>query len=490
MKYSEALLLLFTIFPEKIVDSFIISSPPPPSPLKTSASTSSTNKNNGKTSSTSLLFTTKDNFNFRKRHDLVINTDIISKDKASIVQIESKQLIHQLTKTALYLTKDNNNQDEDNEEQTSNDQSSSKNLNDNKITSKTKQFKSSIKESYKKTLTKFINLIPSLKVAISSFTVGIVLAFTLVFVPIYDSVDKMSEPVTLFETILTDLDQGYVDAIDTKKLFETGMNAMLNSLDPYTEFEGRQEAQDMNEGIKGKYAGVGLVISGASFPKEEMNAINVSSSKSSSSSSQEKGSRLLPKDALDDNARFMHDDDMSSSNSILDDEEDLLSGYDDDDDEDRQDFVKRRMELKRATQKAYEKGIRVVSAFEGYAFDAGMRPGDKIVAVDGWRINAGTPVESVRTRLRGEPGTSVDITIERDGVDGERTLSIPRNIVQVPDVKLTTFVGDPKDGIGYIQLTGFAANAGAEVRRSIFALQQAAEDASNGENSLKVSVFC
>jgi len=301
----------------------------------------------------------------------------------------------------------------------------------------------------------------------------------------------MSEPVTLFETILADLDQGYVDAVDTKKLFETGVSAMLNSLDPYTEFEGRQEARDMTEGISGKYAGVGLVISGASLPQNALEQISRSKGSAidmSSPTQQQQGSKILPKGAMDDNARLLNDDDLSSSSLLRFDDDDLemMAGMEEDDEDfDREDFVRRRMEEKRATRKAYEKGIRVVNAFEGYAFDAGMRPGDKIVAVDGWRIDPGTPVEAVRARLRGEPGTSVDITIERDGVEGENTLSIPRNVIQVRDVKLTTFIGKPEDGIGYIQLSGFAANAGNEVRRSIFALQQAAEEASGGEHSLQ-----
>jgi hypothetical protein len=51
--------------------------------------------------------------------------------------------------------------------------------------------------------TRLMNFLPTLRVAIASFTVGAVFALTVVFVPVYNSVDKMSEPVTLFETILT-----------------------------------------------------------------------------------------------------------------------------------------------------------------------------------------------------------------------------------------------------------------------------------------------
>lgn len=132
-------------------------------------------------------------------------------------------------------------------------------------------------------------------------------------------------------------------------------------------------------------------------------------------------------------------------------------------------------EQKKAYDKAMERGVVVVNAFEGYAFDYGMRPGDKIVAVDGWRVEPGTPVEDVRNRLRGDPGSSVDITFVRDRLEGETTLSLPRRVVQIADVKLASMVGKPSDGIGYIQLSGFTADAGREVRNSIFGLQRTAE---------------
>ena len=51
--------------------------------------------------------------------------------------------------------------------------------------------------------TKFMNFVPTLRLAVASFTVGAIFALTVIFVPVYNSVDKMSEPVTLFETILT-----------------------------------------------------------------------------------------------------------------------------------------------------------------------------------------------------------------------------------------------------------------------------------------------
>jgi C-terminal processing protease CtpA/Prc len=296
------------------------------------------------------------------------------------------------------------------------------------------------------------------------------MALIVVFVPVYTSVDKMSEQVTLFETILSDLDRGYVDPVDQHKLFETGVKAMLKSLDPYTEFEGKEDAQELTESVQGRYAGIGLVISGPTKPKQEQAVqVNVND---------EKKGQMLPKDALEDNARLLDDDNVA----LDDDDFDIF-----DNEFDREDFVKRRLEEKKANEKARERGIRVVNAFEGYAFDYGMRAGDKLVAIDGWNIPADVPVEEVRNRLRGPPETSVDITFERVGVDGLSTLTIPRKVVQISDVKLATLVGKPQDGVGYIQLTGFTSNCGRDVRNAIFALQAAAEEATAGKQSLQVS---
>ena len=341
--------------------------------------------------------------------------------------------------------------------------------------------------------------IPSLKIAFLSFSAGAVLTLGAILVPVYSSVESLSQPVTLFETILADLEYGYVDPVDTNKLFETGIQAMLKSLDPYTEFEAKEEAQQMNEGIMGRYGGVGLVISGATprdmteIKKITGGAADAGASSSSSSlqkGNMPKGSKLLPDDAIQDSMDNENDNSRSSSsnnnkndnsNKVVDN-----SNNDLDDDEEEDQFVKqKRKEQMKALAKAQEKGITVVSAFEGYAFDYGMRTGDRLMQVDDLVIEKGkTTVEDVRNVLRGEPGTMVNIEFERDGVKGIQEVAMPRTVVRLRDVKLATLVGKPSDGIGYVSLSGFAQSAGNEVRGAILALEQAAEDASNGEHSL------
>lgn len=296
---------------------------------------------------------------------------------------------------------------------------------------------------------KISSLLPSLKVAFLSFGAGMVLTLGAILVPVYNQVESLAEPVTLFETILGDLERGYVEEVDTQKLFETGISAMLKSLDPYTEFEGKQQAVELSESIGGMYGGVGLVISGAT-PKdlEVLQSETAKEKKDVASSS------------------------TSSSVAMEEEEDDGLSLQD-------------RLRERKMIERARERGIRVVSAFEGYAFDYGMRPGDKLLSIDKKDIMSSTSVEQVRNLLRGEPGTDVTIEFEREGVPGIQAVTMPRTVVQIRDVKLATLMGKPEDGIGYIQVTGFASNTGQEVRQAIVALQRAAEVASDGERSLR-----
>mmetsp|Transcript_16391 Transcript_16391/g.24797 ORF Transcript_16391/g.24797 Transcript_16391/m.24797 type:complete len:775 (-) Transcript_16391:231-2555(-) len=294
---------------------------------------------------------------------------------------------------------------------------------------------------------------------IFSFFGGVLLTGGLIFIPVLTAINTVSEPVALFETVLDEIDRSYVDEVDTNRLFETGVNAMLRSLDPYTEFEGKKEAVELTESIDGRYGGVGLVISGMTPKdlakiKDEERRIVVKSASSN---------KLLPEEAVNER------------NELID---GTISDEDDEDEQDRRDEMK---EIK----KARENGIRVVQAFEGYAFDYGMRVGDKLVSINDFKITDDTSVEDVRNNLRGEPETSVDISFLREGVEGVQTITMPRTIVKIRDVKLATLIGNKADGIGYIQLSGFTQDAGREVRAAISSLRYQASAASGGEQSLK-----
>jgi carboxyl-terminal processing protease len=231
---------------------------------------------------------------------------------------------------------------------------------------------------------------------------------------------SIQKPVTLFEDILIDLKQSYVDDVSTNRLFETAVSAMLKTLDPYTEFENLGAAKSMQESVSGKYGGVGMVISGQINKPVKSQMID-------KNTGEEPGAR-------------------------------------------------RTLDVKQSMMGKEKKGVMVVDAFEGYAFDADIRVGDRILAIDGKDCTE-LDVDSVRNLLRGDPGTDVTIQIERDALEkptpfspkaevtGEKqgkavlTVTTKRQQVRMSDVRLATYLGDPNDGIGYIALSGF--NAGA-----------------------------
>ncbi|KAL7553284.1 hypothetical protein ACHAWF_017101 [Thalassiosira exigua] len=367
-------------------------------------------------------------------------------------------------------------------------------------------------------------LLPTAKVAVPSFLAGTVVTFAALFVPLLadyrDAFDgpmapyrsdaaveladgggsggggsgggassgggiqdpganNVNQPVILFETILNDLNDAYVDDVDVRRLFETGVKAMTASLDPYTEFETRGEARELEESVTGRYGGVGLVIRGGRDLDDEVDegATSKDNAEKIQFPSGDGGEKAEPSSldasppvATKDGAGARKWSDQVNKERKT----DRPGALDDSDDEDEE-----ALELKRARRKSREEGIRVVSAFEGYAYDAGMRVGDKLLAVDDFGITPSTAVDEVRDHLRGEPGTPVKITFLREGVGGgnkvePQTIELERSVVHIPDVKYFGFIGDPTDGIGYIDLSGFANDAGKEVRFAIRALQHGA----------------
>jgi hypothetical protein len=280
-----------------------------------------------------------------------------------------------------------------------------------------------------------------LQYVVVGFVAGAVLCLAAIFVPVYSQVETLSQPVTLFETILGDLESAYVDEVDVEKLLETSVSAMLRSLDPYTEFESKQAARDLTESIDGKYAGVGLVIAGEPGPigRGKPIAKRAADAGAGSSSTQEApppapadakiesplsappsldgigeasrprsgpGASASAATSLAPTAGLVASQDSrgTSADTSIAAEDD--GDEDEDDDEallesssssDGQPGAARRGRRRPA-------GIRVVSAFEGYAFDYGLRVGDQLVAVDHVPVEEMGSIDQVRNYLRGEPG--------------------------------------------------------------------------------------
>ncbi len=71
---------------------------------------------------------------------------------------------------------------------------------------------------------------------------------------------KTSKMLEVFNAIYKNLDMIYVDTLDAEEVVGTAIDAMLASLDPYTEYYPEDKAGDLKMMISGKYAGIGALI--------------------------------------------------------------------------------------------------------------------------------------------------------------------------------------------------------------------------------------
>jgi C-terminal peptidase (prc) len=72
---------------------------------------------------------------------------------------------------------------------------------------------------------------------------------------------QAAKNLDIFNTVFKELDMFYVDTIKPEKSIKIGIDAMLDALDPYTEYYPEEEMGDLNLMIKGSYGGIGSVIS-------------------------------------------------------------------------------------------------------------------------------------------------------------------------------------------------------------------------------------
>lgn len=71
---------------------------------------------------------------------------------------------------------------------------------------------------------------------------------------------EMAKQLDIFNAIYKNLDMLYVDTLKPKETIETGINAMLRSLDPYTVYYPENETKDLRHMLQGQYAGIGSII--------------------------------------------------------------------------------------------------------------------------------------------------------------------------------------------------------------------------------------
>lgn len=75
-----------------------------------------------------------------------------------------------------------------------------------------------------------------------------------------DKLFALAKNIDIFATLVRELDSYYVDEIDPDQLVTIGINAMLEELDPYTEYIPEEDSDDFRMLTTGEYAGIGALI--------------------------------------------------------------------------------------------------------------------------------------------------------------------------------------------------------------------------------------
>jgi len=190
---------------------------------------------------------------------------------------------------------------------------------------------------------------------------------------------EITKNIEIFTNLYKELNTYYVDDLDPGKLMRTGIDAMVESLDPFTNFYSESQIESYRFITEGRYNGIGA---------------------------------------------------MSKK----------MGDY-----------------------------VTITELYEGQPADqAGLKPGDQIIAVDGKDAKGKSPDE-LNEFLRGFPGTEVQLTVRRVGKSNDLDLTLVRGEVSVPNVP---YYGMVSEDIGYVALTTFTREAGRNVSNALRELQK------------------
>jgi carboxyl-terminal processing protease len=108
----------------------------------------------------------------------------------------------------------------------------------------------------------------------------------------------------------------------------------------------------------------------------------------------------------------------------------------------------------------------ISEVYKGFPADkAGIKPGDILKKVDGSSLK-GLPTDKVSERLKGNPGTEINVTIDRNGKETDYLLK--REKIAMPPVP---YYGMLDSKTGYIRFTNFTQNCIDDVKAALLALK-------------------
>jgi carboxyl-terminal processing protease len=107
--------------------------------------------------------------------------------------------------------------------------------------------------------------------------------------------------------------------------------------------------------------------------------------------------------------------------------------------------------------------LTVVTPMEGTpAWKAGVKPGDRIVKIDG-KSTKGMSIVEATTKIRGDVGSEIKLTVQREGMAKTLDFKMKRVSIDVKSVKYELF----EEKYGYIRLNHFQEKSSSEVKAAL-----------------------
>jgi len=107
--------------------------------------------------------------------------------------------------------------------------------------------------------------------------------------------------------------------------------------------------------------------------------------------------------------------------------------------------------------------VKVISPIDNTpASRAGLKAGDYIVKIDGVQVQGKSLMDAVDL-MRGLVGSSIELTVRRQGVKKAIIFDVTREIIQVQSVKSELI----DNNIGYIRLTSFNENSSKQIKKKV-----------------------